>query len=960
MEPNYERLIRCYADQKSLAWMRRFRMRKLSILLIISVLTWFTGPVYAEKSNVRIAGNRLLIAKRLTDGNLDKELPYTIKLVNWSPSRLGDTEPYKFFENYAVDIPIIKRMNANTIRVFDVIDRSRGLPPGTYISPAILDEMYRNGIMVILTAVWDHNVLNESYVKNVVRYFRDHPAVLMWSLGNEWNLWSELGKLYYDTFSDPGALEAAINATERAARWIKEAYQEAGLEPVPVASSIVYYWDEDPDMGWEPFSYYQHIVDSCPSIDAYGINMYQEPAKYVQLAREWAAAGFSKPLFIAEFGTDSYDSLNERENQAYQARYLELIWRTIREYFSTYNPNNVLLGGGIYEFHDEWWKMGSPSAHDVTGIEDPDVIDGYRSEEWMGVVDLGRNPKESYRTLAKIYPLRNYLNIGGSIRLKVWSSTDQSTLLSSFTKFYLDDQPYWRPITDKYDPRARGVNILVIDAQTLTIVDAKNFDTYEYPLPGGGPNETAMREFLSDVSANSLVLIGVSDTATYWQGQPFDELTYKLFESFGSTKIRGLGFRQAYLFVFKKNSNATFTSIVEAWDGSNNIIAEGTTIIENNFVLNCDIHDDIAAENPNIRTAAAIETQLRYTQQATGYSIPTQEELHNIARSYNLEQNQNTNYVDPVGLKSCLNVNQHPFYNFGALAFDRQSDAIAAICSWISYSVSRIGPQYIPAFFPAYGNYNNWTMVRGIQTDVDPQGQVGYTVKAFWIRDFSVNPDSLGANLYVSANDFKNVYLLPLNTPNEDMYEGKYVVVVEPPSEINFNFKLYEYESRFSISSRDVEVAYEKIIANDVAITDKSFFNYAHPLNQELTLSKGRNGMQNRFMVKDKKEHYWLFPTFEKMTYPKTRSMVAITGDGRFKAMSWTAVATDALPTDLDDVKKIIWYKLREKAGAWNLSLVRLEQDNIFRPTWRYVSRKGNIYHIKQDGSITLIKGRRF
>jgi hypothetical protein len=934
-------------------------MKTLSILLtflLTVILT--TSNAFGEKSNVRISGNRLLVTKRLPDGSLDKELPYTIKLLNWSPCQLGDSESYKFMENYAVDIPVIKKMNANTIRVFDVVDRSPGLPPGTYINTAILDEMYKNGIMVILTAVWDHNVLNEGYVKNVVRYFRNHPAVLMWSLGNEWNLWSELGKLYYDTFSDPDALEAAITATEQAARWIKEAYQEAGLEPAPIASSIVYYWDEDPDMGWEPFSYYQHIVSSCPSVDVYGINMYQEPAKYVQLAREWAAAGFSKPLFIAEFGTDSYDSVNSKENQSYQARYNGLIWRTIRDYFATFNTSSALIGGGIYEFNDEWWKMGSPSTHDIAGIADPDVVDGYRSEEWMGVVDLERNPKESYQTLSRIYPLRNYLNIGGNVRLKVWSSTNQSTSLSSFTKFYLDDQPYWRPITDKDDPRARGMNILVIDGQSLTIIDAKNFDTYEYSVPGGGPNEISMRNFLSNLSDNSLVLVGVSDTATYWEGPPFDELTYQLFESFGSTKIRNIRFRQAYIFAFNKNLNGTFTPIVEAWDGSNNIIAEGTTAIENNFIINCDIHDDIAAESSNTKAAAAIETQLRYTQQGTGYAIPTQEELYNVARSYNLPENRNTDYVDPVGLKSCLNVNQHPFYNFGALVFSGQSDAIAAICSWMSYSVSRVGPQYIPAFFPAYGSYDSWTMVRGIQTDVDPQGQGDYTVKAFWIRDFSINPSYLGANVYISADDFKNIYLLPLNTPNEDMYEGKYVVVVEPPLEINFNLKLYRYESRFCTGSRDVGEAREKILRNDITIAGMSLFDYAHPLNEGFAVSKGRIRIQKRFMVKDKKEHYWLVPTFEKSLYPKIRSMMAITGDGRFKAMSWTTVATSALPIEIDDAKKIIWYKLREKARSWNLSLVRLERDNLFRPTWRYVSRRGNIYYITQDGRMIPRKNK--
>jgi len=927
-------------------------MRKSNILLMAFLLVvWSVSSLYAEKSNVRIINNKLLVAKRLSNGSLDKELPYTIKLVNWSPSRPGDSGGYRYSENYSTDIPLIKKMNANTIRIFDIIDSSSG----TYIENTILYEMYRNGIMVILTAVWDHKVLDQSYVKNVVRKYRDHPAVLMWSLGNEWNLWSELGKLYYDTFADPGALEAAIKATEQAAKWIKEAYQEVGLAPIPVVSSIVYYWDEDPNMGWEPFSYYQNIVNPCPSVDVYGINMYQEPTKYVQLAREWAKAGFSKPLFIAEFGSDSYNSLTGKEDQSLQARYDGLIWRTINDYFSTYNSNNVLIGGGVFEFNDEWWKMGNFWTQDVTGINDPDVIDGYRSEEWMGIVNIGRTPKESYQMFAKVYPLRNYLNIGGNIRLKIRSSTNQSSALSSFAKFYVDAQPYWRAITDKYDPRARGMNVLVLDAQTLGITSAENFDTYEYSVPGGGPNESKMRNFLSSVPNNSFVLIGVSDTATYWEGPPFDELTYRLFESFGSTKIRNVRFRQAYAFAFKKKSNGTFTPIVEGWDGSDNIIGEGTTPVEYNFIINCDIDEDIAAQNVNMTAAAAIETQLRYTQQATGYSIPSQGELYNLCKSYNLPENQNNDFVDPNGFKSCLNMNQHPFYNFEAMVHKQQSDAIATICSWMSYNASRVGPQHIPAFFPAYGNYNNWIMVRGMHTDFDPHEQGQYTIKAFWIRDYSVNLSYLGANVYISANDFKNIYFLPIDSPNGDIYEDKYVVVVEPPIEMNANFTLYQYESRFDNKNiKDINIVYEKIVLNDLLPMNKSLFENAVSDNECDVKPKSKIKMQDKFIVSSEGGNYWLFPTFEKENYPKTRAMVALTMDGRFKAMSWTEDPTVPLPVDREAAKLIIWHRLHEKARDKDLNLIRLKNDNIFQPTWKYVSKKGNVYYIKQNRSIVL------
>ena len=485
--------------------MRSVAMKRTFILVAFISALLVTSRAWAEQSLVRIQNNQLLVSKRLDNGILDSERKYTIKLVNWSPSGIGDSSGLRFYQNYQTDIPLIRKMNANTIRIFDVLDYGTN----QYISTDVLDELYKNGIMVIMTAVWDHRVMDESYVKNVVRQFRNHPAILMWSLGNEWNLWSENGKLYDDAFADPGALDAAKAATEQAAQWIKQAYQEFGLSPVPVASSLVYYWDEGaPNEPWEPFSYYRDIVQSCPSIDAYGINMYEEQAKYVLLMKEWATAGFSQPLYVAEFGLDAFNSTKASEGQDTQAEYDGSVWNTIRAFFSAQDSTQAVLGGGVFEFNDEWWKMGAPSTHDVTGGADPDDPDGYRSEEWMGVVDVFRNPRQAYDRLAQSYPLREDWNLQGSVKLTVNSSSDQSDPnFTCFSRFYVNDLKYWNAIVDKTNRWARGMNILILDANTLAILDARNFDLYEEPH-GEQPAEAAMRQFLSSFPPSSIAMIG--------------------------------------------------------------------------------------------------------------------------------------------------------------------------------------------------------------------------------------------------------------------------------------------------------------------------------------------------------------------------------------------------------------------------------------------------------------------
>ena len=69
--------------------------------------------------------------------------------------------------------------------------------------------------MVDMTvAISKQDLENRAYL-NIVELYKNHPAILMWSLGNEWNL--EYNKYY----GYPTVTEAAI-ATNEAARLIKQ------------------------------------------------------------------------------------------------------------------------------------------------------------------------------------------------------------------------------------------------------------------------------------------------------------------------------------------------------------------------------------------------------------------------------------------------------------------------------------------------------------------------------------------------------------------------------------------------------------------------------------------------------------------------------------------------------------------------------------------------------------------
>lgn len=167
-------------------------------------------------AEVSVEGNQLVVKKRLADGSLDVPRPFVIKGVTWSPATRAPIEgpnpldpnvqvPYGFFfdwpgrqpqghelfnfwlksqfkENYQKDVSLMKLMNVNTVRVYSDF----GEDPKVY--QPILDEFYRQDIMIILTVANTRDEMESQRYLEVVNLYKNHSAILMWSLGNEWNL----------------------------------------------------------------------------------------------------------------------------------------------------------------------------------------------------------------------------------------------------------------------------------------------------------------------------------------------------------------------------------------------------------------------------------------------------------------------------------------------------------------------------------------------------------------------------------------------------------------------------------------------------------------------------------------------------------------------------------------------------------------------------------------------------
>jgi hypothetical protein len=243
----------------------------------------------------------------------------------------------------------------------------------------VLDKLLAHGLAAIVTVL----ARSGDDFASAVESLRDHPAVLMWMVGNEWN---------YNRLYDSCALEACYARVDEVVRKIKQ------LDPRhPVATSF------------SPTGELPTAADlkRLESVDIWGLNIYSQPGFFNRFTN-WRLlaqqAGLQRPFFISEYGADSYDNRAGRPDEATQASALHRQAEEIRGQSSARNPALPCLGGTPFEWSDEWWKRGNPTAHDTAGFANPGVAnDQFANEEWWGIVDVDRNPRQAYQALKEVY-----------------------------------------------------------------------------------------------------------------------------------------------------------------------------------------------------------------------------------------------------------------------------------------------------------------------------------------------------------------------------------------------------------------------------------------------------------------------------------------------------------------------------------------------------------------------------
>ncbi len=293
--------------------------------------------------------------------------PFYMKGVCWNPVGPGGSHPENLdFSGYVQqDAALMEQAGINVIRTYEAITDT-----------AVLDVLYSHGIRVINTVyVWGGDEPSAT-VAAKVNAVKDHPAILMWSLGNEWNY---------------NGLYVGLSFDESMARINEAAAIVRANDPSRPITTV-----------------YGHIpsketIDAMPEIDIWGLNMYSG-LSFGNVFTQWPSLT-GKPMFMAEYGADAWNANTGSEDTAAQAEATRVLTQILIANSSASDPDSVCTGGTIFEWADEWWKAGDPAVQDTGGIAPgggphPDLT---FNEEYWGIVDAYRNPRPAYYELQTLF-----------------------------------------------------------------------------------------------------------------------------------------------------------------------------------------------------------------------------------------------------------------------------------------------------------------------------------------------------------------------------------------------------------------------------------------------------------------------------------------------------------------------------------------------------------------------------
>lgn len=248
---------------------------------------------------------------------------------------LKDGQPYYIKgAGGTVQLDLLVECGGNTIRTWGIDDAQQ-----------ILDEAHKKGLMVML-GMWvqherhgfdyDNNLAVQKQIqhfKSVVDKYKNHPALLMWGIGNEVDLFYSNTKVWH--------------SIQAIAKYIHETDPNhptctvtAGLDSLEV----------------------QHIREKAPDIDIYGVNTYGDIAG---VPKNIGRFGWTGPYMITEWGPNGHwespvtpwnaaiEQTSREKADVYWERYVKYIKADSQSCIGSY----VFLWGQKQEYTLTWYGL---------------------------------------------------------------------------------------------------------------------------------------------------------------------------------------------------------------------------------------------------------------------------------------------------------------------------------------------------------------------------------------------------------------------------------------------------------------------------------------------------------------------------------------------------------------------------------------------------------------------------
>jgi hypothetical protein len=377
------------------------------------ILFLFITSTFGQVDKIEVINNSDGI--KLTVNGKD----FMINGMNWDYVPIGTNYSYNLwsksdsFIKTALDteMSLLKNMGVNAIRVY------------TGMQPKWVKYIYENyGIYTMinhsfgrygltLNGTWIPNteysdpetqryLINEAI--NMANDFKDTPGLLLFMLGNENNY----GLSWGGAATEDIPIETEGTVITRA-RSMYKLMNEAVLKikkidskhPVAICNGDLLYLDL--------------VAEHLPAMDIYATNMYR--GESFGDAFDRVKNELNKPIMFAEFGSDAFNAIKNKEDQKMQAYYMVENWNEIYSNAAGLGKAQNSLGGFTFQWADGWWKDGQTKDLDIHNTRGIWTSGGYTldtengsknmNEEWFGICAKG--PTDA-RGLFDLYPRASY------------------------------------------------------------------------------------------------------------------------------------------------------------------------------------------------------------------------------------------------------------------------------------------------------------------------------------------------------------------------------------------------------------------------------------------------------------------------------------------------------------------------------------------------------------------------